>query len=244
MAAKKQVQTKPKTKVAAKPAAKPAAKAKPVAKARPEVKQKAKPAPKPVSKTAAKPVAKPAVKPAAKAAAKPASKAVEKAAPKKTTAPVPKKQDVKTKHVEQKVSPVKADTKKTTPPHSEPLKAKQDSMTVKPALDKNTPAAMPKVAVAKPSTAKAMKDKKAKEEKMPPAELGLTTGQKGNVEKIVKKMISRGKERGYITYDELNNALPAEEFSSDQIEDAMTAISDSGVVVYNEFVVLEADSLR
>ncbi|MCB1552001.1 MAG: hypothetical protein KDJ26_08400, partial [Alphaproteobacteria bacterium] len=57
----------------------------------------------------------------------------------------------------------------------------------------------------------------------------MTTGQKGDLEKIVKKLISKGKEQGYVTYDDLNNLLPAEEFSSDQIEDAMAAISDSGV---------------
>ncbi|HNS45252.1 MAG TPA: RNA polymerase sigma factor RpoD [Alphaproteobacteria bacterium] len=73
------------------------------------------------------------------------------------------------------------------------------------------------------------KDKKNAADKKPPAELAITTGQKGNLEKIVKKLVSKGKEQGYITYDDINNMLPAEEFSSDQIEDAMTAISDSGV---------------
>ncbi|MDY0029913.1 MAG: RNA polymerase sigma factor RpoD [Pseudobdellovibrionaceae bacterium] len=59
--------------------------------------------------------------------------------------------------------------------------------------------------------------------------MAITTGQKGNLEKIVKKLISKGKEQGYVTYDDLNNLLPAEEFSSDQIEDAMATISDAGV---------------
>ena len=38
----------------------------------------------------------------------------------------------------------------------------------------------------------------------------------------VKKMLARGKERGFVTYDELNSALPPEQVSSEQIEDTMT----------------------
>ncbi|HLG86454.1 MAG TPA: RNA polymerase sigma factor RpoD [Alphaproteobacteria bacterium] len=47
----------------------------------------------------------------------------------------------------------------------------------------------------------------------------------------VRKMIARGKERGYITYDELNAALPPEEYSSEQIEDTMSMLSEQGVNV-------------
>ncbi|MCG8508756.1 MAG: RNA polymerase sigma factor RpoD, partial [Rhodospirillales bacterium] len=51
----------------------------------------------------------------------------------------------------------------------------------------------------------------------------------------VKKMIARGKERGYITYDELNSALPPDSVSSEQIEDTMSMISEMGInVVENE----------
>jgi RNA polymerase primary sigma factor len=54
---------------------------------------------------------------------------------------------------------------------------------------------------------------------------------KGSLVSIVKKLTAKGKERGYITYDELNNALPAEEFSSEQIEDVMAAFTDMGVQI-------------
>jgi RNA polymerase primary sigma factor len=47
----------------------------------------------------------------------------------------------------------------------------------------------------------------------------------------IKKMIARGKERGYVTYDELNAALPPEQVSSEQIEDTMTMLSELGVNV-------------
>jgi RNA polymerase primary sigma factor len=45
----------------------------------------------------------------------------------------------------------------------------------------------------------------------------------------IKKMVARGKERGYVTYDELNAALPPEQVSSEQIEDTMTMLSELGV---------------
>ena len=47
----------------------------------------------------------------------------------------------------------------------------------------------------------------------------------------VKKMIARGKERGYVTYDELNTALPPESMSSEQIEDTMSMLSEMGINV-------------
>ena len=52
---------------------------------------------------------------------------------------------------------------------------------------------------------------------------------KGTLAQIVKKLITKGKERGYITYDELNAMLPAEDFTSEQIEDAMSTLSDVGI---------------
>ena len=47
----------------------------------------------------------------------------------------------------------------------------------------------------------------------------------------VKKLIARGKERGFVTYDELNAALPPEQVSSEQIEDTMTNLSELGINV-------------
>ena len=54
-------------------------------------------------------------------------------------------------------------------------------------------------------------------------------------EASVKKLIARAKKRGYITYDELNSALPQDQMSSEQIEDVMAALNDMGVnIVENE----------
>ncbi|WP_448657482.1 RNA polymerase sigma factor RpoD [Sphingomonas sp. CJ99] len=53
----------------------------------------------------------------------------------------------------------------------------------------------------------------------------------------IKKLIARAKKRGYITVDQLNEMLPQDQFSSEQIEDVMSALSDMGVnVVENEDV--------
>ena len=45
----------------------------------------------------------------------------------------------------------------------------------------------------------------------------------------IKKLIARAKKRGFVTYDELNEALPQDQMSSEQIEDIMSAINDMGV---------------
>ncbi|WP_181708528.1 RNA polymerase sigma factor RpoD [Chthonobacter rhizosphaerae] len=51
----------------------------------------------------------------------------------------------------------------------------------------------------------------------------------------VKRMIKLAKKRGYVTYDELNEVLPSEEVTSEQIEDTMSMLSDMGInVVDNE----------
>ncbi|MCH7487666.1 MAG: RNA polymerase sigma factor RpoD [Proteobacteria bacterium] len=47
----------------------------------------------------------------------------------------------------------------------------------------------------------------------------------------VKKMVQAGKERGYVTYDDLNTALPPDQVSSEQIEDTMAMLSEMGINV-------------
>ncbi|WP_146592227.1 RNA polymerase sigma factor RpoD [Puniceibacterium confluentis] len=47
----------------------------------------------------------------------------------------------------------------------------------------------------------------------------------------VKKMIADARERGYITYDQLNEVLPPDQVSSDQIEDVMSMLSEMGIQV-------------
>ncbi len=47
----------------------------------------------------------------------------------------------------------------------------------------------------------------------------------------VKKMVGKAKERGYVTYDELNKVLPPDQMSSEQIEDTMSMLSEMGISV-------------
>src|SRR5215213_1147313 len=47
----------------------------------------------------------------------------------------------------------------------------------------------------------------------------------------IKKLIARAKKRGIVTYDELNEALPQDQMSSEQIEDIMSALNDMGINV-------------
>ena len=54
-------------------------------------------------------------------------------------------------------------------------------------------------------------------------------------EASLKKLIARAKKRGYLTYDELNEALPQDQMTSDQLEDIMSALNEMGVnIVENE----------
>jgi len=51
----------------------------------------------------------------------------------------------------------------------------------------------------------------------------------------VKKMIKSAKSVGYVTYKELNKVISSEEFSSEQIEDVMSMLSEMGInVIENE----------
>jgi RNA polymerase primary sigma factor len=60
-------------------------------------------------------------------------------------------------------------------------------------------------------------------------------------EASIKKLIARAKRRGVITYDELNEALPQDQMSSEQIEDIMAAISEMGVNIVESDEDAQAD---
>lgn len=53
-------------------------------------------------------------------------------------------------------------------------------------------------------------------------------------EKALKLLLSKGKQRGYITYEELNELLPEDKLNSEQIEDIMSMISDLGINVIED----------
>ncbi|MCK0128467.1 RNA polymerase sigma factor RpoD [Erythrobacter sp. F6033] len=60
-------------------------------------------------------------------------------------------------------------------------------------------------------------------------------------EAAVKKLMTKGKRKGYITLDELNEALPTD-MNSDQIEDIQTALSEMGVQIVENDEEAEAEA--
>jgi RNA polymerase primary sigma factor len=56
------------------------------------------------------------------------------------------------------------------------------------------------------------------------------TAEKKNI-KEVKKLIDLGKEKGYLTYDDVNDMLPAEVVSPDQIDDVMSIFGEMDIEV-------------
>jgi len=59
----------------------------------------------------------------------------------------------------------------------------------------------------------------------------------------VKKMLAKAKEKGFVTFDELNAVLPQDQMSSEQIEDTMSLLSEMGInVVENDEAGEEASS--
>ena len=47
----------------------------------------------------------------------------------------------------------------------------------------------------------------------------------------VKRLIERGRARGYVTFDEVNAALPAEQVSTELIEDTLAQLSELGIAI-------------
>ena len=57
----------------------------------------------------------------------------------------------------------------------------------------------------------------------------------------VKKMISEARDKGYITYDQLNHVLPPDQVSSEQIEDVMSMLSEMGINIIEDEEAEEED---
>ncbi len=60
----------------------------------------------------------------------------------------------------------------------------------------------------------------------------------------VKKMIAEARERGYITYDQLNQVLPPDQVNSEQIEDVMSMLSEMGINIIEEEEAEESDDQK
>ena len=158
----------------------------------------------------------------------PAKKTTARKAAKKTTAKkaTAKKTVSKTRKTPVKKTAAKKAAKKTTAKKSVAKK----TVTKKTAAKKTAAKKTPKSAAKKTAPKKTAANKNTKKDDDSSEEEATTKrAVKGTLAQIVKKLVKQGKEKGYITYDQLNKALPAEEFSSEQIEDAMSTLSDVGI---------------
>jgi len=168
--------------------------------------------------------------------AKPAARKKTATAKKTKAAPKPaaKKAAPKKKGAAKKPTAKKAGAK----PRAKKTAAKKTAMkaTRKTAVKKSAP---------KPETAaETAKSGDAEEEEAAPEAAEATAAAEGTTEEAandapvidsvdgaVKKLIESGKTRGFVTYDELNKALPPDDVSSEQIEDTMTQLSELGINV-------------
>ncbi len=77
--------------------------------------------------------------------------------------------------------------------------------------------------------AKATKNDKAQE--LEAAEGAASGAADTKMPLALRRLLNKGRERGWVTYDELNAALPSTEIGAEMIEDIMTALSDLGVSI-------------
>ncbi len=192
-----------------------------------------KPSPKKTKKPAAKSL--PAKSKTAKAQTKAA--AVKGAAAKKKAAAKPAVKAVKATRPAAKTQPSakKSEAKAPKPEIVKQPEAKQPE--IKQAESK-TPES---VAVAKPTAAVKKTDNKATPQVKPGAKTPGEPGEPAQPDAdsplldmsdvAVRKMITRAKQRGYVTYDELNKVLPSDKVSSEQIEDTMSMLNEMGINV-------------
>ncbi len=158
-----------------------------------------------------------ATKPTGKAPVKAAPKTAAKPAPKKTAGPV--KQAVKPAPVKASAKPAaKTETPKKEAPVKKTAPAQEPKATSIPE-QKAVPSPITKASLALPMEAP------PEPERLEEAPV-IDTGPEA-----VKRMIKNGKERGFVTIDEINAVLPQDKINSDLIEDTMAMLSEMGINV-------------
>ena len=207
-----------------KSAAKPTKATKPT-KAPPATKTKpGKAAAKPIPKAPSKPAAKASPKAAAKASAKKPAKPVPapaKPSAKKAAAPAPAKSSAKptAKQVAKPVDPPKA-AKPVVDPAPLPIET----------APQNPPAQQPAAPVKLSAKAKKLRDKQM----LAALELAQpTTADLESRRTRLKSLITLGKERGFLTYAEINDHLPDDLVDAEQIESIISTFNDMGIQVYD-----------
>ena len=105
-------------------------------------------------------------------------------------------------------------------------KSKQETVTTKAAAKDAAPKSPAKKAKKAKGTAtkKQSKSVAAKEAK----------STKGVTEKAMKALIAQGKKQGFLTYDEINGALPDEMLSGEQMDETLLMFDDLGIDIIDE----------
>jgi RNA polymerase primary sigma factor len=184
---------------------------------------------KPIKKAASKPAAKTVATPrstskiaptkiAAKTAAKPVAKVVPKAAVKPAVKAVAKPVPVKT--------------------HSAPVTSpKAEKKAEKPAVKVAAPVTPPPAAPVEPAAPVklSIKAKKLRDKQMLAAleQTQPTTADLEARRTRLKTLITLGKERGFLTYAEINDHLPDDLVDAEQIETIISTFNDMGIQVYD-----------
>ena len=218
---------------------KPAATSKPSSPATTKVKAKAKPVTQTPSKPKTRTAPQPAVKPKVEARQQPAAKPTPKAQP---------KVEAKLKSGA-KVTPPPAPAKATRAPKPDKsvttTEAVADATPVPKPVPAPTPAPVAPAAAAKSSPSelaarlagKRSEDasKKVKNGKsVEPALRVLTPADVEARKRRLKTLIVLGKERGFLTFAEVNDHLPDDVLDAEQIEGIISMIGDMGIQVYDE----------
>jgi RNA polymerase primary sigma factor len=188
------------------------------------------------SATAKKPAATP------KAAAKPAAaKTAVKSTPAKAVAhkPTPTKAAAKPEpktHIKAAAKP--APTEKHAKPAHKPAPAPETKpvKAVKIVAPEPTPAAPVAAAAPEPSARATAKAKKAKDKQVLAAfeQSQPTTIDLEARRTRLKSLITLGKERGFLTYAEINDHLPDDLVDAEQIESIISTFNDMGIQVYDQ----------
>jgi RNA polymerase primary sigma factor len=145
---------------------------------------------------------------------------------KKAAKKAPAKKHVKlAKADKKKARPTKVEAKKT-----EPKKVELKKLPPKTAKELKADALKLMQAKAKADAAK-KSDKGKKGEGTPPQAGDGDSPLLDMSDALVRKMVTKAKARGYVTYDELNRVLPSDKVSSEQIEDTMSMLSEMGINV-------------
>jgi RNA polymerase primary sigma factor len=98
-----------------------------------------------------------------------------------------------------------------------------------------TPATKPAPKAATKAAPKAAEAKQAQKPAKTQGAPAAKEGGKDDVNKdVLRKLLALGKARGYITFDELNTVLPADEFSPEVIDAAISALSQADINVVEE----------